>query len=135
MQDIYMGILAHPPRWLRVLLVVRTKIVSVFGIKGPTAAQLSSIEIKKNYLVGDKIALFTLISQDDKEIIAGGDDRHLAFRVSVLKVHKDGVDKVVVSTVVNPHNLFGRVYLFLIVPFHKLGVRALMSNAVAAGRI
>jgi hypothetical protein len=31
--------------------------------------------------------------------------------------------------------VFGRIYLFLIVPFHRSGVQSLMSNAVAAKRL
>ena len=135
MSDIYLGILAHPPGWLKWLLVARTKIVSILGIKGPTSAQLNSIEIKKRYVVGEKMALFTLISQDHNEIVAGGDDKHLEFRVSVLKLSEGGVTKIVLTTVVTPHNFFGKAYLFFIVPFHKLGVKTIMSNAVAAKRI
>ena len=135
MSDIYLGIFAYLPRWMNWMLLLRTKIVSVFGIKGPTSAQLNSVEVKKSYVVGEKIALFTLFSQNDNEIVAGGDDKHLDFRVSVLRLIEDGVSKVVLTTVVNPHNLFGKTYLFFILPFHKFGVKAIMSNAVAAGRI
>lgn len=42
---------------------------------------------------------------------------------------------VVVSTVCNVHNLYGKIYLFFIVPFHKWGVKQLMSRAVRAGRL
>jgi len=135
MPEIYLGILAHLPWWVSWLLVVRTKIVSMFGIKGPTRAQLNNIKIKAKYAVGEKMALFTLYSQDENEIVAGGDDKHLEFRVSVLRVNNGDASKVVLTTVVNPHNFFGKAYLFFIVPFHKFGVKALMSNAVAEGRI
>ena len=135
MQEIYLGIFAHLPRLLKWLLIIRTKIVSVFGIGGPTAAQLNSIEIKKKYEVGERIARFTLFSQNDNEIITGGDDKHLDFRVSVLKISEGGTNKVVLTTVVDVHNLFGKVYLFLILPFHRFGVRTIMSNAVAANRV
>jgi hypothetical protein len=33
------------------------------------------------------------------------------------------------------HNLFGKIYLFFVVPFHRRGVRLLMSRAVAAKRL
>jgi hypothetical protein len=135
MTDIYLGIFAHLPGWANRLLILRTKIVSVFGIKGPTSAQLDNVEIKKKYVVGEKIALFTLLSQDDNEIVAGGNDKHLEFRVSVLRLSEDGVSKVAVTTIVIPHNFFGKAYLFLILPFHKFGVKTIMSNAVAAKRI
>jgi hypothetical protein len=42
---------------------------------------------------------------------------------------------VVVSTVCTVHNLFGKIYLFVIVPFHRSGVRSLMRNAVVAKRL
>lgn len=135
MPDIYLGIFAHLPGWMNWLLILRTKIVSVFGIKGPTSAQLNNVEIKEKYVVGEKIALFTLFSQDENEIVTGGDDKHLEFRVSVLKLNEDGVSKVVLTTVVAPHNFFGKAYLFFILPFHKFGVKAIMLNAVAAKRI
>jgi hypothetical protein len=135
MHELYLGIFVPPPRWLKLLLIVRTKVVSLFGINGPTAKQLDSVEIKSSYAVGEKIGLFTLFSQDDDEITTGGDDKHLEFRVSVMRINENGVNKVVLSTLVNPHNLFGRAYLFLIIPFHKLAVRTLMSNAATANRV
>jgi hypothetical protein len=33
------------------------------------------------------------------------------------------------------HNLFGKIYLFFVVPFHRYGVKTLLRNAVAAGRL
>ena len=66
---------------------------------------------------------------------AGRDNKHMDFRLSVLKTRDDGKTSVVVSTVCTVHNVFGRIYLFLIVPFHRSGVQSLMSNAVAANRL
>jgi hypothetical protein len=98
----------------------RTRIVSVFGLKGPTAADFNHVEAKSGYAVGDKIARFTLFALSEAEIVTGGNDKHLDFRVLVSRIHEDGVDKVVLSTVVSPHNFFGKAYLFLILPFHKV---------------
>jgi hypothetical protein len=42
---------------------------------------------------------------------------------------------VVVTTICTVHNTFGKIYLFFVVPFHRHGVRKLMSNAVKAGRL
>lgn len=61
--------------------------------------------------------------------------RHLDFRVSVRKLADAGASCVVLSTVVSPHNVVGKAYLLAILPFHRLGVRKLLSNAVLAGRI
>lgn len=135
MHEIYLALFAHHPRWAKWLLILRGRIVALFGLRTTTAADLDNIEIKPAYSVGEKIARFTLFGQSDSEIVAGGDDRHLDFRVSVRKLNEHGATRVVLSTVVSPHNLFGRAYLFAILPFHRFGVRTLLSNAVAAGRV
>ena len=133
--QVYLSIFSHYPWWAKWLLLARTRIVSVFGLKGPTAADFNHVETKSGYAVGDKIARFTLYGQNDSEIVTGGDDRHLDFRVSVRRLSEHGVSRVVLSTVVSPHNFFGRAYLFAILPFHRFGVRTLLSNAIEAGRL
>jgi hypothetical protein len=48
----------------------------------------------------------------------------------------DGTNaSVVVSTVCVVHNWHGRIYLFFVVPFHRWGVKLLLSRAIAAGRL
>jgi Protein of unknown function (DUF2867) len=44
------------------------------------------------------------------------------FRFSVLKA-MDGDATSVVSTICTVHNVFGKIYLLFIVPFHRMGVR------------
>ena len=104
-------------------------------IEGTHRRRFRSRETKSGYAVGDKIARFTLFALSEAEIVTGGNDKHLDFRVQMSRVREDGVDKVVLSTVVSPHNFFGKAYLFAILPFHKVGVKAIMSNAVAARRV
>jgi hypothetical protein len=65
----------------------------------------------------------------------GRNNNHIDFRLSVLKAIDGDAASVVVSTVCTAHNVFGKIYLFFIVPFHRKGVRSLMSNAVAAKRL
>jgi len=57
------------------------------------------------------------------EILLGLDDKHLNFLISVMR-HEQGFT---LATWVHTHNWFGRAYLWIIMPFHKLIVR----NAVA----
>lgn len=133
--QVYLAVFAHHPWWAKLLLLLRTRIVSLFGIGGPTARQMNHLEIKETYGIGEKIALFTLYAQDSDELIAGGNDKHLDFRVSVLRLRENGAARVVVTTVVRTHNLFGRVYLAIITPFHKFGVKHLLSTAVVRGRL
>ena len=135
MHELYLSLFAHHPRWIRRLLILRGWIVQPFGLRATTAADFDSIESKPAYAVGDKIARFTLFAQSGTEIVTGGDDKHLDFRVSVRKLGVQGATHVVLSTVVSPHNALGRAYLRVILPFHRAGVRAILANALAAGRI
>jgi hypothetical protein len=64
-----------------------------------------------------------------------GHNKHLDFRLSVLRVKDADAGSVVVSTICSVHNIYGKIYLFFIVPFHRTGVKSLMSNAVAAKRL
>jgi Protein of unknown function (DUF2867) len=135
MHEIYLALFAHPPRGFTALLTLRDRIVTPFGLRPSGAAESKAIEIKTAYAVGDKIARFTLFGQNDTEIVTGGDDAHLNFRVSVRRLTQDSAKRVALTTVVSPHNRFGRAYLRVILPFHRFGVRTLLSNAVRARRL
>jgi hypothetical protein len=85
--------------------------------------------------VGDKIGVWPIFALTETELVAGRDNKHLDFRVSVLKETDGGTASVVVSTLCTVHNAFGKLYLFVIIPFHKWGVRRLMRRAIMAGRL
>jgi hypothetical protein len=91
--------------------------------------------VREQYGVGDKIGPWPIFFIGDNEIVAGRDNKHLDFRLSVLKAVDGDAASVVVSTICTVHNVFGKIYLFFIVPFHRHGVQSLMSNALAAKRI
>ena len=135
MHEIYLAVFAHHPCWAKRLLILRGRIVALFGLRASTAADFDAVEIKPAYEPGEKIARFTLFGQNETEIVTGGDDKHLDFRVSVQRLTESGASRVVLSTAVRPHNFLGKTYLFVILPFHRLGVRMLLSNAVKAGRL
>jgi hypothetical protein len=135
MHELYLALFAHHPRWARWLLILRGWIVAPFRLKASTAADFDDIEVKSSYGVGEKIARFTLFGQNETEIVAGDDDKHLDFRVSVQKLIGRGADRLTLSTAVMPHNFVGRSYLRLILPFHRFGVRMILANAVRAGRV
>ena len=92
-------------------------------------------QVRDSYRVGDKIGPWPVFFVGEGELIAGRDNGHMDFCLSVLKVRKGDAADVVVSTVCAVHNVFGRIYLFLIVPFHRAGVQRLLARAVQAGRL
>ncbi|UWQ19625.1 DUF2867 domain-containing protein [Jannaschia sp. M317] len=105
------------PGWARLLLELRRIVTAPFGLSqdGPDAA--------------DKLGPFPVEHADAEEIVAGFDDRHLNFRVSVLS--REG--RVHLATWVDPHNWGGRLYLTLILPFHIAIARNALARVARAG--
>lgn len=104
------------PGWARFLLILRKWITAPFGLDndGPDVA--------------DKVGIFPVESDTPEELIAGFNDRHLNFRVSVQS--REG--RVFMSTWVHPHNWGGRLYLTLIMPFHILIVKNALARVTQA---
>jgi len=100
-------IITNFPTWVQALLNFRGVVTAPFGLskEGPDAI--------------DKLGPFPVESENEYELIAGFNDKHLNFRVSVISDD----DCVYLATWVNPHNIGGRLYLQAIMPFHILIVR------------
>jgi Protein of unknown function (DUF2867) len=114
--------LARGPRWIDALLTLRHLIVAPFGLK-TSAPNVSG--------TADIIGLFPVLSQTPERLVAGFDDKHLDFRV-VVDVATSGVSRnVTATTLVLTHNLLGRAYLAVIMPFHRLVVRAMLRQVAA----
>ena len=133
--EIFFGVFGHHPLWMKSILIARNRIASLCGLDAATSAEIMKPEMKNSYKVGDKIGPWPIFALTQSELVAGRDNKHLDFRLSILKEANDEAVSAVISTVCTTHNAFGRLYLFFIIPFHKWGVRRLMSRAVAAGRL
>jgi len=121
--------------WVKLLLVVRNRVAALCGLEAPTAAEMMSTEVKSNYSVGDKIGVWPVFMLTETELVAGRDNKHLDFRLSILREATGEVASVTVSTLCSVHNTAGKVYLFFIVPFHKWGVRRMLARAISEGRL
>jgi hypothetical protein len=106
--------------WIRALTWVRDTVMATVGVKSSRA-------------IGDAAAMhgrqvigyFPVLSKRAGEMVVGGDDRHLDFRVAVLvRTDGQGGRELVVVTVVHCHNRLGRTYLAVIAPFHRTILRA-----------
>jgi Protein of unknown function (DUF2867) len=133
--DLFFGVFGHHPAWMKFFLIVRNRIASAVGLEAPSASDIIHIDRKSFYQVGDTIGVWPIYVLSDTELIAGRDNKHLDFRLSVLKDGHAVNASIVVSTVCSVHNRFGKVYLFFVVPFHRWGVQRLLARAVAAGRL
>ena len=115
----------HGPRWIDALTNLRNILVTPFGLK--TSGEGA-------YAPGGLIGLFPVLSETPERLVAGFDDFHLDFRL-VVDVSGDPASRQVTSTtLVRTHNLLGRTYLTLIMPFHKLVVRSMMGSIVEPAR-
>jgi len=133
--DIFFAVFGHAPLWAKVLLILRNAIAKLAGLEVPTVAEIMKPNIRNAYSVGEKIGPWPIFFIGGNEIIAGRNNKHLDFRVSVLKTVDGETMSVVVSTICTVHNLFGKIYLLFIVPFHRNGVKSLLSDAVVAKRL
>lgn len=114
-------IVLHVPRWIDVLLRLRNILVRPFGLKRSGEGAPAPYGL---------IGLFPVIDETPERLVAGFDDYHLDFRI-VVDVSGDATGRQVTSTtLVRTHNLLGRSYLALIMPFHKLVVRGMMGRIV-----
>jgi Protein of unknown function (DUF2867) len=133
--DIFFALFGHTPLWMKLLLIVRNAVARLVGLEVPTVAEIMKPGVKETYSVGEKIGPWPIFFLGDNEIVAGRNNKHIDFRLSVLKAVDGDAVSVVVSTICTVHNVFGKIYLFFIVPFHRNGVQSLMSNAVVAKRL
>ncbi len=106
------------PWWARLLLMLRSVVVTPLGLltDGPDAK--------------DKVGPFPVQSETSEELIAGFNDAHLDFRVSVIS----GDGRVSLATWVHRHNLGGRIYLACIMPFHILVAHDALRRVARASR-
>ncbi len=123
------AVFAATPAWIVALLRLRNTLVRPFGLKtappGPPTPALPALQ------PGTVIGLFRVFARSDSEIILGDNDRHLDFRVGILRRVDGDQVMVTVSTVVCFHNWLGRLYFVPVRPFHRLIVPALMRRAAA----
>jgi hypothetical protein len=124
-------LISQQPSWIGWLTYVRDAIVACFGLK--TAKHLATLS---NEAGAERIGIFKVYGKSKTEIVLGEDDKHLDFRLSVLRT--PGLSptlggQLTVSTVVHCHNLLGRAYIWAIAPFHRQVVKATLRRAARIG--
>jgi len=123
MRELLESVLATQPAWIDMLLWLRDLIVRPFGIKTATRADESQP-------TDDRIAFFSVLDEQPDEIVLGTNDRHLDFRVSLMRKISPNGEQLILTTVVQVHNLLGRAYIRAIDPFHHLVVKRTLLRLV-----
>jgi hypothetical protein len=113
------AMMAGQPRWAKLLIALRNLLLAPLGLKTSGATE---------GVARDMIGICPVVSETPERLIAGFNDKHLDFRL-VVDVAPDGlVRNVTATTLVLTHNWFGRAYLAVIMPFHRLIVPAMLRK-------
>jgi hypothetical protein len=114
--------LLKAPGWVNALGRLRDFLVRPFGLKTEEAI------LKEQANSNPEFDFAPVLFRNDNEIIMGMNDKHLYFRLSVLKSKKEDVDEIYLTTVVRFNNLGGRIYFAFIWFFHGLIVRTMLKG-------
>lgn len=128
--ELTIAILFSMPGWARALLSLRNALVSPLGLKTGGGAALGT-PTREEITTASYTGLFAVQSATPDEVVLGLDDRHLDFRVSILK--NEATDRVAVTTWAHAHHWGGHAYLAAVYPFHRLIVAACLANAGRLG--
>ncbi|HEX7562339.1 MAG TPA: DUF2867 domain-containing protein [Bradyrhizobium sp.] len=111
--------ITRQPRWAEALLALRNILVKPFGLKTSGASGTAPRQM---------IGIFPIVSETPDRLVAGFNDSHLDFRFVVDVAASGDRQQVTATTLVLTHNWLGRTYLTLILPFHRLIVRAMLRK-------
>jgi len=106
------------PVWADRLLALRNVLVAPFGLKTGGAGETD-----------DLVGIFPVLESGPDRMVLGLDDWHLDFRILLERTSQTSDTRLRLTTFVTRHNLFGRTYIALITPFHKMIVRSVMRRA------
>lgn len=121
------------PNWVSALFTVRNKVVKLFGLKvAETTANKQALLDKFTCSPNERLGLFKVFERTANEVILGEDDKHLNFRVSLLKADTNDANqkKLTVSTTVVYKNAFGSIYFLPVKPFHSIIVPAMLKRII-----
>jgi len=118
------------PKWVRHLLSLRDFLVRPFGLQTGQIPEPTSLDKSLRYKPGDKAIFFRIIERSESEVVMAEDDKHLYFRTSLLAQNIPGSSRrsLFLTTIVQFHNVWGRIYFAPVKPFHKLIMRRMLIS-------
>ncbi|NRA85965.1 MAG: DUF2867 domain-containing protein [Rhizobiales bacterium] len=146
-EEIYARIFSATPKWFDALMTLCNKIVGLFGLKStvdlsnsltPFETAKKKFNMKTVSSPNKMMDFFVVEALIDNEIILVIKDTHLDLKISILRTDIDlvnGTSTIAVSDVIHTHNLLGKIYLFFILPMHKLIVKKMLNDAKLGGDI
>lgn len=107
------------PKWIAFLLRLRNFLVRFIGLKTDIPnlkGENTNVGFLKTYV------------HSENELILGADDKHLDFRAIITKSLEEDYN-IKLTTLVVYNNRFGKIYMAIVRPFHKLVVKRMLKQA------
>ncbi|CAM3882526.1 hypothetical protein CCOS865_02956 [Pseudomonas reidholzensis] len=119
----FLRLMRRMPGWIDSLMVLRNRLVNLLGLKD--LGRLTGVDAARSpdsYQPGERVGIFTLVTNTDDEVLLVDSDRHLDVHIALMRRPgpQPGQCQVLVTTVVRTHNLLGRLYMLPVAPFHRL---------------
>lgn len=114
------------PNWVDLLIRIRDSLVRLFGLKTGNEKNFTK---SISYSIGAKPGgYFAVIDRSENEIVMGENDKHLNFRVAVMKKKSEQDCSIYLTTIVKFNNIWGRIYFLPVKPFHQIIVKSLLKR-------
>lgn len=111
------------PKWVDFLYKLRNTLVKPFGLDTPIH-KVADVNPQK----GEKLGFFDVLERSETEILLNANDKHLEAWFSIKTESNQNQCVVKIITVVAFHNLMGRIYFFIIKPFHYLIIKDMLNR-------
>jgi len=123
--DLQVNLWTQKPKWLEALFKLRNILVKPFGLETEERDQKQFIKCLRE---GGAYGMNSVPLSSPQETILRMDDKHLEAIISIYLTDCENKKRNVYAiTLVKYHNRLGRVYFFLIRPFHKIVVKEMMK--------
>lgn len=119
--------------FFRTLVRVREWIAKILGLKTDPAGPDAEATMFAGFTgqPGESAGIFKVIARTETELLTGQTDKHLDFLLSTISYQEAGRWVVEVATVVEIHNLLGKVYFFFVKPIHRFYVQRILHRMMA----
>lgn len=128
--DVQVAFWTDSPRWVDALMLLRDRIVRIFGIQGGMS-EGSKEKFIDCIRSGGTYRYINVPVKSENETILCLNDKHLKAYVSVrVTTQEANIYLVQIGTAVFFHNLLGRIYFLIIFPLHCLVVPRTLRHAL-----
>jgi hypothetical protein len=121
MREVAQAAVGSMPPWSRWLLKLCNVVVGRFGLKPDGTGDAPDTAAQNDIL--------PILDECADHIVLDLDDAHLNYRIVIERSALEAGDQIRVTTLVQRHNLFGRLYIAAITPFHKAIATASIRQA------